>query len=475
MARQAAVSGRQADDFVGARDYCSLPVALTAKTTFTKAQVLICCGAIIVILNIWVLMPQTTLIFLSILFSLFYLSVVLFRAYVLAVYGAETDEPVVEEPERFNERYVILSALYMEQNMIGDLLASLDRLRWNRDTRDIYLICEECDTATIAAIQAQVLPSGFHLIVVPDSPLKTKPRALNYALARVNGDFLVIYDAEDRPHRDQLLEAATRFRQSPKDLVCLQAPLDIDNRKESIITRLFAIEYATLFHGILPAIARWKAPMPLGGTSNHFRMAELKRAGGWDSHNVTEDADLGIRLARLGKQCGVIFLPTLEEAPASFLAWTRQRTRWIKGWLQTLLVHLRSPRATLNDMGWKNFLKFHMILTSVAISVLVHPFFLAGFAFQVSDYFSGVAPSTYDISITAISAFNLVAGYTTYMLLAFAVLSHRDYGLPRRYIALMPVYWILISIAGWRALYQLITAPHHWEKTSHGSKTRVKQ
>ena len=473
LARQAAVSGRQANNIIDKRDYCNLPVALTAKATFTKAQVLICSGALIVLLNIWILLPQTTVIVLFVLFSLFYLSVVLFRAYVLAVYDAETDEPVVSEPENFNERYVILSALYQEQNMIGDLLANLDRLRWSQGRKDVYLICEESDLATIAAIQAQDLPPGFHLIIVPDSPLKTKPRALNYALARVSGDYLVIYDAEDRPHRDQLLEAATRFRHSPKNLVCLQAPLDIDNRRESIITRLFAIEYATLFHGILPAIAHWKAPMPLGGTSNHFRMADLKQAGGWDSYNVTEDADLGIRLARLGKQCGVIYLPTREEAPASLVAWTRQRTRWIKGWLQTLLVHLRSPRATLKDMGWRNFLKFHMILTSVVVSVLVHPFFLAAFVFQVHDYFFGAVPTSYDIAITAISAFNLVAGYTTYMLLAFAVLSHRNYGLPRRWIALMSVYWLLISISGWRALYQLIIAPHHWEKTSHGSGART--
>lgn len=188
---------------------------------------------------------------------------------------------------------------------------------------------------------------------------------------------------------------------------------------------------------------------------------------------MTEDADLGIRLARLGKQCGVIHLPTREEAPASILAWTRQRTRWMKGWLQTLMVHLRSPGLTLADMGWDNYLKFHMILTSVVISVLVHPFFLMAFAFQFADYLSGSAPGSYDIAITAISAFNLVAGYSTYCLLAFAALSQGNHGVSRRWIALLPVYWILISIAGWRALYQLILDPHRWEKTSHGSKARI--
>ena len=222
-----------------------------------------------------------------------------------------------------------------------------------------------------------------------------------------------------------------------------------------------------MFLGILPALSRWKSPVPLGGTSNHFKLEDLRKAGGWDSFNVTEDADLGIRLARYGKFCETLFYPTFEEAPATFPAWMRQRTRWIKGWLQTLLVHLRKPIVTARQMGWKRFLQFHMVLTSVVVSVLVHPFFLIAFVFQMIRYFTGGFGDAYDLTITGISAFNLVAGYLTYGLLAWVVQGsqeHHSIGLAKKeadrsIIFLFPFYWLLISIAGWRAVFQLLRRP----------------
>ncbi len=212
--------------------------------------------------------------------------------------------------------------------------------------------------------------------------------------------------------------------------------------------------------------------MPLGGTSNHFRLQALKAAGGWDSYNVTEDADLGIRLARFGKICGVLKYPTYEEAPASTNAWMMQRTRWIKGWIQTLLVHMRKPLATARQMGWRNFLLLHMVLTSVVVSVLVHPFFIAALFVQGFRYFSGQMLSAYDIWIAGISTFNLVAGYTTYGFLAYVVQDSLQAKQSKSWILLFPVYWLLISIAGWRAILKLITQPHQWEKTFHGSIER---
>ncbi len=408
----------------------------------------------------------------SVLFSIFYLAVVLFRSMVLADFEYPNRAQLILNPETTNAQYVILIALYKEAGQIADLVTAIDKLRWGAGNKTVFLICEADDYETISVIEQTALPSGFKLLIVPNGSPRTKPRALNFGLAQVTGDYLVIYDAEDRPHRDQLLEAASLFSNSPKELVCLQAPLKIDNVKESFLTRLFSIEYDTLFLGILPSLTKWKSPMPLGGTSNHFRMDALKQVGGWDSYNVTEDADLGIRLARFGFHSGVIQSPTLEEAPARTISWLTQRTRWIKGWMQTLLVHMRHPIRTANQMRWDGFFKFHMVLTSVVVSVLVHPFFLVAFAYQIISYFSGTTLNQYDIWITAISAFNLVAGYSTYGMLAYAVQSAKPKTQSKLWILLLPFYWVLISIAGWRALLQIIVAPHHWEKTPHQSTKR---
>jgi len=453
-------------------DFKLIDEGLSSKTGLTQNQTVFLASLALLTVTGFIFLPNLTMVILAAVFSFFYLSVVLFRAWVLADFGKQPIDIFDFSDEMPQQKYVILSALYKEPNMIGDLITSLDRLRWSKGKKEVYFLCEASDQETVSAIEKQTLPDGFFLIIVPEGKLRTKPRALNYALRRVEDDYLVIYDAEDRPHPDQLLEAVATFNKSSDQVVCLQAPLTIDNEMESILTRLFAIEYITLFHGILPAIANHQAPMPLGGTSNHFKLKDLKEAGGWDSYNVTEDADLGIRLARKGKLCDVINLPTYEEAPTDYVAWTKQRTRWLKGWMQTLLVHLRQPARLFSDIGPANFFKFNMILTSVVVSVLIHPLFLGAFIFQITNYFSGNSLSTYEVAITGLSTFNLVAGYTTYGALAFATLRQTRKQSLQAYILLLPIYWLMVSVAGWRAIYQLIFSPHNWEKTSHGSKNR---
>lgn len=204
----------------------------------------------------------------------------------------------------------------------------------------------------------------------------------------------------------------------------------------------------------------------------HFRLAALRDIGGWDPYNVTEDADLGIRLARFGYRCGCLTLPTYEEAPSAFTHWSNQRSRWLKGWMQTLLVHMREPIKTASEMGWLTFFQFHMVLTSVVLSVLLHPLFLGLFLYKLASLTSGSGPTALDLSIIAIAAFNLVGGYTTYGLLAWAVALAYRLPVHRVWIITLPVYWLLISLAGFRAVYQLVFSPHHWEKTPHGEAER---
>ena len=201
-------------------------------------------------------------------------------------------------------------------------------------------------------------------------------------------------------------------------------------------------------------------------------MARTNAAGGWDAFNVTEDADLGIRLSRLGYHCGAISLPTWEEAPVRFKSWLPQRTRWIKGWVLTLLVHMRHPRATRHDFGWRNYFMFHMVLTSIVVSVLVHPLYLVAFIYEAYKFSSVAYIDILDRLFLGLSTFNLVAGYLTYGFLAWAVLSVGQFKTYRSWLLLLPVYWILISYAGWRALFQLVRKPHIWEKTPHGEPGR---
>lgn len=453
-----------------------------AKPVLTSLQLAALCGALALFPAFYWLNPAAAILAASIIFSVFYLAVAAFRAAVLAGidrinFGVWDGGNSFSDGNLPTGDYIILVPLNREASQVGDLIASLEQLKWEAGRKHVYLLLEHDDVETIVAVAAELPRPGFHLVIVPPGMPRTKPRALNYALRQVKGDYLVIYDAEDRPHPLQLVEAATVFAQSDPRLACLQAPLVVDNRKASWLACLYAMEYDTLFRGMLPTLARWQAPIPLGGTSNHFIFNKLVAAGGWDSFNVTEDADLGMRLARHRMLCGTITTPTMEEAPARFHPWLCQRTRWIKGWMQTLLVHLRSPVKTAREMGSRNFALFHVILISLVVSVLVHPLFLVAYAYQMSRFFSGAPLSATDITMAGVSSFILVAGYTTYCLLVIAVefAIIRPNRLLRRsvlWILLFPIYWLLISMAGWRALFQLVFKPHIWEKTEHGESSR---
>lgn len=458
---------------VDQKDYCFVDNTLSAKFTATRLQTLLivmCLGLCLISLYFY---KETSIVIGSIFISFFYLCVVIFRAKILSNFDQRLNYSQKLYAPSPNTGYVVLVALYNEANQIAGLIKALKKLQWPEGKKSIKLICEEDDLSTIHAIRSIAKPSYFELLIVPAGPIKTKPRALNYALLQADGAYLVIYDAEDRPHPLQLLEAENTFRNSPEALACLQSPLAIDNKKESALTRFFSIEYDTLFLGILPVLGKWRMPIPLGGTSNHFRLNLLKKIGGWDSYNVTEDADLGIRLARKGYYCQSLKFPTFEEAPCGLDDWLPQRTRWLKGWMQTLLVNTRQPLKCGREMGWSHNFQFHLILTSVIISALIHPFFMIALASQLTHFFSGQNFSHYDIWMTGMSVFNLIAGYSVYVLQAHALQLAKNGKSQLGTILLFPIYWLLISVAGWRGLFQLIFCPHKWEKTNHGSKKRL--
>ncbi len=381
--------------------------------------------------------------------------------------GADRAGPRIPDAEL--PVYTVLVPLYREANVLASLAQVLARLDYPAPKLDIKLILEEVDAETIRAARALDLPGNVEIVLVPDLVPRTKPKALNYALPLARGDYLVIYDAEDRPERDQLRRALAAFRDGPPNLACVQAALNIYNASDSWLTRQFALEYCTLFDGLLPVLDRLDLPIPLGGTSNHFRVAALKWLMAWDPFNVTEDADLGMRLARHSYRCKALASTTYEEAPGRLMPWLRQRTRWLKGFVQTWLVHMRSPATLWREMGARGFCTLQIVIGGTVLSALVHPWFyvLAGFDLARATFLDRPG-SLLGWPFWLIAWFDLITGYLASM--AVGLLAARRRGdrdlLPQ--VLLMPLYWLLISAAAYRALWQFVTARFEWEKTEHG-------
>jgi cellulose synthase/poly-beta-1,6-N-acetylglucosamine synthase-like glycosyltransferase len=311
------------------------------------------------------------------------------------------------------------------------------------------------------------LGAAFEIVTAPAFGPRTKPKALNVALPLVRGAFTVVYDAEDKPEPNQLRRAVAAFYAGDDRLACLQAALTIDNTGDGWLTRMFTAGYAGQFDVLLPALAAAHLPLPLGGSSNHFRTAVLRKVGGWDPYNLTEDADLGIRLCRLGYRTDVLPSATYEEAPARFRAWLKQRTRWYEGWMQTWLVHMRRPRQLWRDLKPAGALAFQVLLAGNVLSALVHPIFMAMLAYLLLTrpllQAIGEMGKPFGVYVAT-----LLAGYASTIILDANGLRHR--GLLRHGWALIftPIYWFLLSFAAWRALWKLLRDPQAWEKTEHG-------
>jgi len=395
-----------------------------------------------------------------------YLANAVFRAWLFWV-GADqtTTEIVGTSSVKPLPVYTVLVPLYREANVLPRLAYSLRQLSYPLDRLDVKLIVEEDDCETVAAANSAAKDGFFEVVVVPPGEPRTKPRACNYALQFARGDFLVIFDAEDRPEADQLLKAVHAFEHSTPDVACLQARLNFFNARECWISRMFALDYALWFDFLLPGLDRLGIPMPLGGTSNHFRVETLRAIHGWDPFNVTEDADLGIRLSRVGKRVRTLDSTTYEEATNATGNWLRQRTRWLKGYMQTWLVHMRDPGQLLRNAGPAGFLGFQLFVGGTVLSALLNPilwliFFLSLF---VDVPYLGFLGGTH-----LLSGCGLLFGNVLFAYLAMLGPHRRGWLDLSPYALTVPIYWLLISAAGYRAVWQLVRNPWHWEKTPHG-------
>lgn len=403
--------------------------------------------------------------------------VVLFRLVVLLTVIADIGEGGRPAPgvnrDRHLPAYSVMVPMFREQAVLPDLVEALSKLDYPAAKLDCMLVLEAADRETVAVARTMTLPPFMRIVVVPDCLPRTKPKALNYAIQLARGDFITVFDAEDVPDPRQLRKAVRAFAAGGPDVVCVQASLAIHNARASWLTRQFALEYSALFAGLLPALARFRLPVPLGGTSNHFRRSFLEAAGGWDPHNVTEDADLGIRIARRGGRIATIPSVTWEEAPERLRPWIGQRTRWLKGWMQTYLVHMRAPLKLWRELGAVPFLAFQALMGGVLLSCLLHPAFYAWMAWEIwQGEFLAASAEPIEQGLLLLGCFNLIAGYFCAMATA-AITAGRARGFSMvPHVLLMPVYWLLVSLATWRALFELFHAPHFWEKTEHKARKK---
>ncbi|WP_421725315.1 glycosyltransferase family 2 protein [Bauldia sp.] len=451
---------------------------VSAKRVVTGRQVSIAAALIMILVGALVAAPIATLIVIDLIAATFFLSVSLLRFAAAGRVPRRLPRPLLPARDKRDlPTYTILIPLLQEAHLVAELVEAMDAIDWPRDRLDIKLIVEEGDLPTRAAAVRLTNGTPYEVIIVPAIGPQTKPKALQYGLIFARGSFVTVFDAEDRPDPQQLREAYATFCRCEGDIACLQAPLLVDNPDASWLSRSFAVEYSGLFDGLLSALSRFRLPLPLGGTSNHFRRDVLEAVGGWDPYNVTEDADLGIRLARNGYRAATLTLPTYEEAPARLWPWIKQRSRWFKGWMQTWLVHMRHPIQLAKDLGIRQFLGFNLIGLGMIVSAIAHPIFVATPILLMRNPIGlWDQAGTLTAVVVGINIFNLIAGY-----LAVWVLSLRTTRLRRRFPILpallgLPLYWLLMALACLRAAVQLVIRPHAWEKTPHvGQRGRTRR
>jgi cellulose synthase/poly-beta-1,6-N-acetylglucosamine synthase-like glycosyltransferase len=445
----------------------------SARRVFTNPQ-LIVIGALLAGLVVWGYFDiRSMLIAVVCVLQFFFVASIAFKV-VLSIAGAKNEivQPVSREEiaalaDDDLPVYTVLVPVYKEPEVVSHLIGSLKKMDYPQHKLDVMLLLEEDDAVTLQAAKDARPPANWRFVVVPNRQPRTKPKACNYGLAFARGEYLVIYDAEDIPEADQLKTAVCAFRKNPPNYVCFQAALNYFNAAENVLTRMFTLEYSYWFDYLIPGLDRLHLPIPLGGTSNHFDVAKLRKLGGWDPFNTTEDADLGIRASAEQYRVGFINSTTYEEANADVGNWIRQRSRWVKGYMQTFLVYWRHPVALIRAIGLKNFLAFNLFIGGTPLTFLAAPPLWIIFIFWLITRSTLVEPLFPDAVLYVALANLLLGNFLGIYLNMIAIYLRKNYELLPSAL-LNPLYWMLHSIAAYKALGQLFTKPFYWEKTQHG-------
>lgn len=466
--------------------HTTLNPSSSALDVLTRSQVIFFVGLAVILISSFILQPLNTAKVVVGILSFTYFIDVIFNLYVILKSLDQPPEISISDDELAELRnqdlpiYTILCPLYREAHVIPHFLAAIEKFDWPLEKLDVQLLLEEDDQESVEACKLMDLPKYVRVIVVPNSQPKTKPKACNYGLNFAKGEYVVIYDAEDSPDPLQLKKSYLAFQKVGPNIKCLQAKLNYYNPNQNWLTRLFTAEYSLWFDVILTGLQSIETTIPLGGTSNHFRTADLITLQGWDPFNVTEDCDLGVRLFNHGYKTAIIDSTTLEEANSNFKNWIRQRSRWIKGYMQTYLLHMREPVQLVKKQGIHALL-FQLTVGGKISFILINPILwvLTIAYFALYAYVGPSIEALYPSIIFYMAVTSLIFGNFMFIYYYMIGCAKREHWGLLKWVYLIPVYWLMVSIAGFMALYELIVRPHYWQKTIHGlhlkNKAFVKQ
>lgn len=449
----------------------------SARIVLTPNQQQSLMGFSVAVMAIMAWFPVRSVLFFIIVCHITYAITMLFKALVFSAGIASATRQRTEPPpadEQSLPVYTVLIPMYRETESLPGMLEAMRTLDYPASKLDIKLVLEADDRETLAAAMHLRPHYHFDIIRVPPTEPRTKPKACNYALKFARGEYVTIFDADDRPERTQLKKAVQEFQRLPKDVVCLQARLNYYNANDNLLTRFFSLEYTMLFHFMLYGLQRLGIPIPLGGTSNHMALGRLRELGEWDPFNVTEDADLGTRLASRGLKTRMLDSYTMEEAPNQLVPWIKQRSRWIKGYMQTWLVHMRQPKRLWQMLGAKGFFGFQCFVGLSCFTFLSAPIVWILSLLWLAEL-TALHQVEFPTWLAWLTGINLALNVLTHWGLSlYSATLYRRYRL-QIYIAalLYPFYLVLHSIASYKALWQLAFRPHFWEKTAHGLSKRI--
>lgn len=445
---------------------------MSARNLFSKTQAVLFCLFLVILIAGLIFKTFFTLLLINVVLTF---GTVLAWGYKFFLSIVNLLKPEVNPKHKFRMNhddmpmYTVLIALYRENELIvHHLLKALLAIDYPPEKLDIKLLLEEDDLETSNVIKNVELPAYFQVIHVPAGQLRTKPRACNYGLEFAVGDYVTIYDAEDLPDPKQLKKVIECFKEGDEKLVCVQGPLNFYNAKENLLTRFFTIEYTAWFDQFINALASLKLLLPLGGTSNHFKVADLRKMNGWDPFNCTEDAEMGVRLCRHGYHATMVNSTTYEEANTEVINWIKQRTRWNKGYLQTFFVHMRHPLTFIKQVGFANFINFQLFIFGSVFSQLANIPLWIFFIAVMFVYPAEVTSPLYPGIIWHIAWINFLIGNILFIATHLIGIWKRHFFYLLPFGPLMVFYWLLMSIPGYYAIYDLIVRPSFWYKTEHG-------
>ena len=425
---------------------------------------------------------HATLIVLIASVTALYFTDLLFQMFLIYKSFADKSELFISQAEVGKKRdrwptYTILCPLYKEAMVIPQFITAIKNLSYPKDKLQVLLILEEDDKETIAKASSYHLPYFMRVIIAPHSRPKTKPKALNYGLRFAKGEYLVVYDAEDIPDPDQLKKVICAFEKVDNKIVCIQAKLNFYNPHQNILTRIFTAEYSLWFDLILTGLQAVNAPIPLGGTSNHFRVKDITKLQGWDAFNVTEDCDLGIRLAQKGFRTAIINSTTFEEANSEITNWIAQRGRWIKGYMQTYLVHTRNLFTFFRLSGKAKTAMFQLIVGGRVFSLLINPIMWITAIIYFCDraHVGTIIESFFPAPVLYIGTLSFIGGNFLYLYYYMIGAAKRGQFSIIKYTLFTPFYWLMMSVTAWQALYKIVLKPHYWAKTKHGLHLKRKR